>query len=36
MEVTYTLQVPESYIDLVYELEKKYDISIGSREKGIM
>jgi len=36
MEISYELDVPQQYINFISELEKKYDIQITDREKGIL
>lgn len=36
MKVIYTLDVPNSYIDFIKQLEKKYSVTLTNRELGIL
>jgi len=36
MTVLYNLNVPGYYLDMMHELEKKYDVTLTKREKSIL
>lgn len=36
LKITYKLEVPQSYMDYIYSLEKKYNITLTDREKWIL